>query len=177
MILLAVSVVIIYSFNQQKRRLAAEKELLEKEKEYNYAQRALTDAEIKSIHLENSFLHSEIESKRKELLDFALSIVEQKEFLEKISNDLRAILNDKKPEIKDEKIRKLEVDIRQRMSFADKVEDFNLRTENMHKGFTGRLSQLFPDLSVKREKTCCIPSVRHFIKRDRHIAEHLAQER
>lgn len=152
MILLAFSVVIIYSFNQQKRRLAAEKELLEKEKEYNYAQRALTDAEIKSIHLENSFLHSEIESKRKELLDFALSIVEQKEFLEKISNDLRALLNDKKPEIKDEKIRKLEVDIRQRMSFADKVEDFNLRTENMHKGFTGRLSQLFPDLSSNEKK-------------------------
>lgn len=152
MILLAFSVVIIYSFNQQKRRLAAEKELLEKEKEYNYAQRALTDAEIKSIHLENSFLHSEIESKRKELLDFALSIVEQKEFLEKISNDLRALLNDKKPEIKDEKIRKLEVDIRQRMSFADKVEDFNLRTEHMHKGFTGRLSQLFPDLSSNEKK-------------------------
>ncbi|MCU0410250.1 MAG: inorganic phosphate transporter [Bacteroidales bacterium] len=151
-VLMVFSAVIIYSFSQQKRRLAAEKELLEKEKEYNSTQKALTDAEIKAIHLENSFLHSEIEAKRKELLEYALSIVEQKEFMEKISGNLRSLLDEKKTEARDEKIRKLELDIRQRMSFADKVEDFNLRTEKMHKDFTGRLTQLFPDLSSNEKK-------------------------
>jgi phosphate/sulfate permease len=151
-VLMVFSAVIIYSFSQQERRLAAEKELLEKEKEYNSTQKALTDAEIKAIHLENSFLHSEIEAKRKELLEYALSIVEQKEFMEKISGNLRSLLDEKKTEARDEKIRKLELDIRQRMSFADKVEDFNLRTEKMHKDFTGRLTQLFPDLSSNEKK-------------------------
>lgn len=33
------------------------------------------------------------------------------------------------------------------MSFADKVEDFNIRIEKMHKDFMGRLAQLYPDLS------------------------------
>ncbi len=152
LVLVVFAAVIIYSLNQQKRRLAVEKELLEKEKEYNNTQKALTDAEIKAIHLENSFLHSEIEAKRKELIEYALSIVEQKEYFEKISGDLRSLLDDRKPEVRDEKIRKLEVNIRQRMSFDDKVEDFNLRTEKMHRDFIGRLTQLFPDLSSNEKK-------------------------
>jgi DNA-binding NarL/FixJ family response regulator len=72
--------------------------------------------------------------------------------MEKISGNLRSLLDEKKTEARDEKIRKLELDIRQRMSFADKVEDFNLRTEKMHKDFTGRLTQLFPDLSSNEKK-------------------------
>jgi len=152
LVLAVLTTVIVYSFNQQKRRLMAEKELLSKEKEYNITQKALTDAEINTIHLENSFLHCEIETKRKELLEYALSIVEQKEYFERISNDLKKILSEKRPEVRDDKIKNLEVEIRQRMSFADKVEDFNLRTEKMHKDFTGRLVQLFPDLSANDKK-------------------------
>ncbi|MDQ1332828.1 MAG: inorganic phosphate transporter, PiT family, partial [Bacteroidota bacterium] len=152
LVLAGLTTVIVYTFNQQKRRLVAEKELLAKEKEYNVTQKALTDAEINTIHLENSFLHSEIETKRKELLEYALSIVEQKEYFEKISDDLKKIMSEKRTEVRDEKIRNMEVDIRQRMSFADKVEDFNLRTEKMHKDFTGRLIQLFPDLSANDKK-------------------------
>lgn len=147
MVILVFSAVVVYSFNQQKRRLAAEKELLDKEKEYNNAQRALTEAEIKSMHLENSFLHNEIENRRKELVDYALGIVEQKEFFEKISADLKALIEEKKPEARDERIRKMDVDIRQRMSFTDKVDDFNLQTEKMNKDFTERMHQLFPMLT------------------------------
>ncbi|MBE0678751.1 MAG: inorganic phosphate transporter [Bacteroidales bacterium] len=148
LILAVFSAVITYSFRQQKRRLAAEKELLEKEKEYLFSQQALTNAEIRSVQLENQFLHNEIENKRKNLINYALSIIEQKEYFEKLSANLRALLNEKKTEARDERIKKLELDIRQRMSFSDKVEDFNVRTEQMHKDFMGRLTQLFPMLSA-----------------------------
>jgi len=144
--------IIIYSYKQQKRRLAAERELLEKEKEYNNARKALTESEIKSIHLENAFLHNELEHKRKELVDYALSIVEQKEFFERIYDNLKSIREENKQDIRDEKIRQLEVEIGQRMSFNDKVDDFNIQIEKMHKEFSSRLSIQFPALSENEKR-------------------------
>lgn len=142
----------IYLYRQQKRMLAAERELLQKEKEYNNGQKALTEAEIRAIHLENSFLHNKLEYKRKELVDYALNIVEQKEFLEKIFDELRSIREEKKPDRKDEKVHRLEMDIRQRMSFTDKVDDFNIQVEKMNKDFSARLSKQFPSLSANEKR-------------------------
>jgi phosphate/sulfate permease/DNA-binding CsgD family transcriptional regulator len=152
LVLSVFSAVIIYSFRQQKRRLAAEKELLEKEKEYMISQQALTNAEIRSVHVENQFLQNEIENKRKDLINYALNIIEQKEFFERISDSLRAVLHEKRQEARDERIKNIEVEIRQRMSFSDKVEDFNIKTEQMHKDFMGRLTQLYPGLSANDVK-------------------------
>lgn len=139
--------IIAYTFNQQKKRLAAEKELLEREKENNMARQALTDAEIRAVQMENLYLKNEVENKKNELVNYAMSIVEQKEYFERISKTLRALVAEKRADIRDEKLRKLDVDIRQRMSFTDKVEDFNLQIERMHKDFMGRIAQLYPDLS------------------------------
>ena len=146
-VLAVLIIIIIYSFSQLKKRLAAEKELLEREKETIIARKALTDAGVRAVQKENLYLQNEIENKRRNLINYAMNIVEQKEYFGKIADSLRTILSDKKPESREEKLRKLELDIRQRMSFEDKVEDFNIRIERMHKDFIGRLVQLNPDLS------------------------------
>ena len=146
-VLAVLIIIIIYSFSQLKKRLAAEKELLEREKETIIARKALTDAGVRAVQKENLYLQNEIENKRRDLINYAMNIVEQKEYFGKIADSLRTILSDKKHESREEKLRKLELDIRQRMSFEDKVEDFNIRIERMHKDFIGRLVQLNPDLS------------------------------
>lgn len=142
-----ITAIVTYSFRQQKKRLSAERELLEREKENNMARQALTDAEIRSVQMENLYLKNEVENKKNELVNYAMSIVEQKEYFERISETLRSLVAEKRADIKDEKLRKLDVEIRQRMSFTDKVEDFNLKIEKMHKDFMGRIAQLYPDLS------------------------------
>ncbi len=147
LVLVVLSSVITYSFSQQRKRLATEKELLEREKETNIARQALTDAGVRAAQTENLHLQNEIENKRRDLINYAMNIVEQKEYFGKIAGTIKAILSEKRSESRDEKLRKLELDIRQRMSFADKVEDFNIRIERMHKDFIGRLVQLNPDLS------------------------------
>lgn len=146
-VLAVLTIIITYSYSQLKKRLAAEKELLEREKETIIARKALTDAGVRAVQKENLYLQNEIENKRRDLINYAMNIVEQKEYFGKIADSLRTILSDKKPESREEKLRKLELDIRQRMSFEDKVEDFNIRIERMHKDFIGRLVQLNPDLS------------------------------
>mgnify|MGYP002399081703 CR=1 FL=1 len=152
LVLALFSAVITYTFRQQKKRLATEKELLEREKENIIARQALTNAEIRAVQVENLYLQNEVENKRKDLINYAMSIVEQKEYFEKISESLKSLITEKRGEIKDEKLRKLEVEIRQRMSFSDKVEDFNIRIEKMHRDFMGRISQLYPDLSANEIK-------------------------
>lgn len=147
LVLVVLSSMIAYSFSQQKKRLATEKELLEREKETNIARQALTDAGVRGVQIENLYLQNEIQNKRRDLINYAINIIEQKEYFGKIAVTIRSILNEKRTESRDEKLRKLELDIRQRMSFADKVEDFNIRIEQMHKDFIGRLVQLNPDLS------------------------------
>lgn len=148
LIVLAVLIIIItYSFSQLKKRLAAEKELLEREKETIIARKALTDAGVRAVQTENLYLQNEIENKRRDLINYAMNIVEQKEYFGRIADTLKTIISDKKPESREEQLRKLELEIRQRMSFADKVEEFNIRIERMHKDFIGRLVQLNPDLS------------------------------
>lgn len=142
-----VSALLTYTFRQQKKRLTAEKELLEREKENIIARQALTDAEIRAVQVENQYLQNEVENKRRDLINYAMSIVEQKEYFEKVSESLRELSGEKRSELRDEKLKKLEIEIRQRMSFADKVEDFNIRIEKMHKDFMGRLAQNYPDLS------------------------------
>jgi DNA-binding CsgD family transcriptional regulator len=99
------------------------------------------------VQVENQYLQNEVENKRRDLINYAMSIVEQKEYFEKVSESLRELSGEKRSELRDEKLKKLEIEIRQRMSFADKVEDFNIRIEKMHKDFMGRLAQLYPDLS------------------------------
>ena len=152
LVLALFSAVITYTFRQQKKRLATEKELLEREKENIIARQALTNAEIRAVQVENLYLQNEVENKRKDLINYAMSIVEQKEYFEKISESLKSLITEKRNEIRDEKLRKLEVEIRQRMSFSDKVEDFNIRIEKMHRDFMGRISQLYPDLSANEIK-------------------------
>ena len=95
---------------QQKKRLSAEKELLEREKENIIARQALTDAEIRSVQVENLYLQNEVENKRRDLINYAMSIVEQKEYFEKVSGSLRELLSEKRNEIKDEKLKKVEWD-------------------------------------------------------------------
>lgn len=146
-VLAALIIIITYSFSQLKKRLAAEKELLEREKETIIARKALTDAGVRAVQKENLYLQNEIENKRRNLINYAMNIVEQKEYFGRIADSLKAILSDKKPESREEQLRKLELDIRQRMSFSDKVEDFNIRIEQMHKDFISRLLQRNPDLS------------------------------
>lgn len=146
-VLALLSAVIAYTFRQQRKRLSAEKELLEREKENIIARQALTNAEIRSVQVENLYLQNEVENKRKDLINYAMSIVEQKEYFGKISESLRSLLSEKRNDIREEKLKKLDVEIRQRMSFTDKVEDFNIRIEKMHRDFMGRLTQLYPDLS------------------------------
>lgn len=140
-------VIIYYIIRQNRLKLRAQKELLDKQNEFYMTEKALMEADLKSIRLENSALSNKLEYRRKELVNMALSIVEQKNFMDDVIEQLRAtqkISDTKEKAIQTEELIK---SIKFKMNYSSKVENFNMEVEKLHKGFSQRLEENFPHLT------------------------------
>lgn len=150
--LLAVAVIIIVSlvymyFNQQKRRLKSDNELLQKQNEIFNSQRALKDVEINSIQAHNTVLATQLEMKRQEYNSILLNIKDQKDFLENVCSNINDIIGLKEQKHRDDKLRALSLMIKQRMSFTREINDFYEKIEETHKGFTENLKEKYNELT------------------------------
>ncbi|HPE43234.1 MAG TPA: inorganic phosphate transporter, partial [Bacteroidales bacterium] len=88
---LIISILIYIVFYQQRKRLKTENQLLSQQNESYNAQKALTDLEITAIQNEKETLRRKLESKRKDFIDAALNLSEQRDFLETILNEINSI--------------------------------------------------------------------------------------
>lgn len=141
------TLLIYFLIQQQRLKVKAQNELYKKQSDFFAAQQALTELELKTIRLENSSLSNKLEFKRKELVNYALNIIEQQNFLSSISNSLVEIKNSKNDAEKTAKLDSLIIQIKQKMNNSDKVKDFNVEAEKMHRDFYHRLSDQFPELT------------------------------
>ena len=101
---------------------------------------------------ENEHLHDTLERKRRELVDIALNIGEQKEYLNAIAEKLRGISSADSPEDKDRKLSELEREIQQRLQNDNRLDDFYARVELLHKDFSVKLAESFPTLTAQERK-------------------------
>ena len=124
----------------QRKSLADKQSLFESEK-------AKASLEVKTVVLENESLSHKLELRRQELMNMALGISEQKEFLEKIYNQIKIIKSSNEPEDINLKINELEKDIARKMNFSQEIDSFYTQIESVHKDFNIRLMEKFPDLS------------------------------
>lgn len=146
-IILLFTFIIYYVIRQNQLKLKAQKELLDKQNEFYITEKALMEADLKSIKLENSSLANKLEFRRNEVVNMALSIVEQKNFMDDVINQLRD--NQKLTDLKDKnlQIESLIRSIKLKMNYSDKVENFNIEVEKLHRGFSQRLDEQFPNLT------------------------------
>ena len=151
-IALVLTILGYYMIRQQKLRLITERELNNERKEYFLAQQALTDANLRTIQLENATLSNKLEFKHKELIYFALNIVEQREYLDFTYNKLKEISQTDNSDDVKHKIDLLLESIKQKMNFTVEVEDFYKMVEQINHNFTKRLVERFPDLTEKDYK-------------------------
>lgn len=149
---LVIAALTAYLWQQQKKRLKAENDLLNEQNQYFEAQKSLNKLEVHSIQLENKILNSRLETKRQELINLALSIEDQRSFLEKV-NALVAGLQEKNQQpglVAD--LKALSVLVSQRMTFSRDMEAFNGQVEQIHKDFHSKLDALFPGLTDQEKK-------------------------
>ena len=117
---------------------------------YN-TRKSLSALEVKAEMTEKDLL-GKLEIKRKELVDFAVGVSDQKRFMEKFYDDLRAIRALPDGPERNAGLDRLLSTLRERMYFSREMNDFYARTEVLHKDFNMRLAEAYPKLTENERR-------------------------
>lgn len=95
-----------------------------------------------------------LEMKRKETMNVALSLYEQKEYLESLDSLVKELSKTESENRKAEIIAELSNSIRHRLSFEQEVDSsyFYTQAEVLHKDFNLRLENAFPNLTSQEKR-------------------------
>lgn len=142
-----------FSFrHQQVKRIQAQNALKEEQHQRFEAQQVLISMELKTIQLENERLNTKLEIKRKELVDLALDISEQRKFFDGIFQEIKRIQSiDDLQEIKTG-LEDIAQTISSRMTFSNEMSGFYTQVEELHKNFITKLQKRFPDITEQEKR-------------------------
>jgi phosphate/sulfate permease/DNA-binding CsgD family transcriptional regulator len=155
LILLLVLVAVAYFFFRQHQQKTAHREnhlRLNEQLQYAELQKSLSEIEIKQVQVENSTLLSRLDEKRKELVNYALNIADQRQFLEQTCTALEESCRENDLQQKNNQVREVIRTIKQKMSFTDEIEQIYQQAEHVNDEFPSRLSSLSPQLSAQEKK-------------------------
>lgn len=143
-----------YMLRQKRQREATERLVYSQQQQIYENSRALNDMELKVVLSENQALHNAVEMKRQEVMNVALSIVEQKEYLESLYSIVRRLARENDAAERDNLIGELSASLKQRLSYDRDVDSqyFYAQAESLHEDFSAKLSENFPDLTQQEKR-------------------------
>ncbi len=137
---------------KQERLHEASRKLIQNQQQELYEnQKALNAMELNTILAENHSLHGTLELKRKEIINVALGISEQKEFLEMLAEKVHRAAKSSGEE-KDRILAEIEKELGQRTSFSGEIDEFYTQAEVLHKDFSVKLTEEFPNLTTSERR-------------------------
>lgn len=151
-VVVVLTALIFFIMRQQRLRLKAENELLAQQNQYFHAQRTISELEMKAIQSRNELLNNNLDKKRKEFIDMAFNLTEQRLFLEEIITRLEELEQSAGHSSNKNDLRSLIALIRQKMSFSKEKENFYGEVEMIHKDFKTKLETSFPSLTEQEKK-------------------------
>lgn len=143
-----------YVRRQRAQEKATERLVYSQQQQIYENSRALNEMELKVVLSENQALHNSIEQKKQEVMNVALSIVEQKEFLESLDEKVKTLAKADDLKEKDRLISELGLAIKQRLSYDRDVDSqyFYAQAESLHEDFNAKLSENFPNLTQQEKR-------------------------
>lgn len=141
-----------YVRRQQQLKQATAKLLFTQQQQLYENQKALNDMELKTILAENQSLHGTLELKRKEIINVALGISEQKEFLESLNSIVKKAAKSTDAAEKERLIDEIQNRLGQRTSFSGQIDEFYTQAEILHKDFSVKLTEEFPNLTNQERR-------------------------
>ncbi len=145
-----ITAVVLFLQWQSRKKLQAQLISAREQQVYN-ARKSLSALEVKAEMTEKDLI-GKLEFKRKELVDFAVGVSDQKRFMEKFYEDLKSVRYMSDGKDKDAGLDRLLSTLRERMYFSREMNDFYARTEVLHKDFNMRLSEAYPNLTENEKK-------------------------
>lgn len=143
-----------YVRRQRRQKVMMDRLVYSQQQQIYENSRALNDMELKVVISENQALHNSIEMKKQEVRNVALSMVEQKEYLESLNTIVKNLSKTKDDRERDMLIAELSVSLRQRLSYDRDVDSqyFASQAENIHEDFNAKLAKNFPDLTQQERR-------------------------
>ena len=155
----AILILIALAFAGYARRQSIQKEATERlvytqQQQIYENSRALNDMELRVVLSENQALHDAVEMKRQEVMNVALSIVEQREYLESLNTIVKEISMTADGNEREKLISDLGASLRQRLSYDRDVDSqyFYAQAESLHEDFNAKLSENFPQLTPQERR-------------------------
>ncbi len=143
-----------YVLKNRRQREATERLVYSQQQQIYENARALNDMELKVVLSENQALHNAVEMKKQEVMNVALSIVEQKEYLLALNETVKKLSKSQDEKDRDRLIAELGSSLRQRLSYDRDVDSqyFYAQAESLHEDFNAKLSENFPDLTQQERR-------------------------
>ena len=126
--------------------------LRDQEEQINENRHTLNSLEIKNMTIENEHLRNQLDLKRQELMSVAMNITEQKEFIEKMNAMVKEAQLIADPQEKDKALHEISTQLSLRMNFDNEIDAFYTQVEQLHKDFTTRLYEKFPQLTRQERR-------------------------
>lgn len=143
---------LLYGLRQNRLKLQAENEILQKENQLHLTRQKLNELENQSIQLENRMLASKLQFQQREITQMALNLAEQWNYLGMLKEKIDSLRDSTRDENTAAELRSISQMIAQRMSFKQEMETFFSRAEAAHQDFLHKLENLFPDLTDQEKK-------------------------
>ena len=149
---IAVMSAAIYFYVRVGQNESRRRQMLQSREEQVYStQKSLSALEVR-VETHEKDLLNKLDIKRKELIDFAVGVSEQKAFMEQVYASLASARDLPSGPAKDAALEEILSDLRQRMYFTREMNDFYARTEVLHRDFNMRLKEAFPELTEGERK-------------------------
>jgi len=126
--------------------------LREMDDELNENRRAINEMEIKTMQAENENLHNLLDLKRKELVNVAINLGEQKEFIDGLYEKVKQAQAETDADKKEALLHELRTDLNLRKNFSNEIDSFYAQVETLHKDFTTRMTERFPQLTKQERR-------------------------
>lgn len=150
-ILIFFSIILYYLHNTIKKR-DTKIALLLKEKEYIKIQKKDTADKLEDITEIKEELSVKLEIKQKELINFALNIIQKNTFLEELKVTVNQIKSFTKEPESLSKLNQLSLCINQHIALDKNRKLFQLQLEEANREFYMRLNEQYPDLTEKEKR-------------------------
>lgn len=145
--------VIIYFYISRNRSSEMEKlKRAEDRNQFNEMQKAIVDMEIKVIQNENVNLHKRLEIKRKDLINNALWIGQQRDFLEDLYSDIHELSRLEDITTIKDGIFSIEKKIMEKKAFSHEMNELYSQVEVLHKDYSVILHERFPNLTEQERR-------------------------
>jgi len=149
-IIIFLIIIIIYFYS--KKGINKNKEIVKKSDEIQKAQQELINAELKNVNLKKNHLQNELEFKNRELVSFALHIIQKNKTFSHLKKQINKIINEKDIETQKRHINKLSKLIDENLNIDKDRETLNLHINKENQEFFTRLYHLHSGLTDNEKR-------------------------